>query len=172
MRTERGELELETKEVPAAFLSRFMAEGARWWSLIIVSPWITPLLGTDFPLEKVLQRIREQNVQTYVITRRPEDSNPPHGQAVDLLMDTPSVELRYHDGVHAKIYLAEGPRTAIGIMGSANLTASGIRGTEVGVLMRGRGLGEALARDLIDFCMWDLRESSKLIKSRSSRRPK
>jgi phosphatidylserine/phosphatidylglycerophosphate/cardiolipin synthase-like enzyme len=138
--------------------------------LILVSPWITPLVGTRYPLDEMLDAIRDQAIATYVITRPPAAGNLAHEEAIAKLIGMPSVELRFNPGLHAKIMLAEGPRQAIGLLGSANLTRAGMLGVEVGVLMHGRGQGETLIRDLIDFCTWDLRQSSQLVQSRQPRR--
>ena len=169
MRTASRDVELVTSRVPSAFVTRFLAQGAKWWVLIIVSPWITPNWSPAYTLDGILQRVREQGVPTYVITRPPAEGDEYHARAVALFRSTPSVELRFNRGLHAKILLAEGPRHAVGLLGSANLTMSGMEGVEVGVLMHSRGIGEVLIRDLIDFCTWDLRRSSVLIKSRERR---
>ena len=169
MRTANKDIELVTSRVPSAFITRFLAQGARWWVLIIVSPWITPSWSATHTLEGVLDRVREQAVPTYVITRPPVEGDEYHARAVAQFRSTPSVELRFNRGLHAKVLLAEGPDRALGLLGSANLTLNGMEGVEVGVLMHSRGIGEVLIRDLIDFCTWDLRRSSELIKSREQR---
>ncbi len=136
---------------------------------IIVSPWITPNWSPTYTLDGVLQRVREQGVPTYVITRPPAEGDEYHAAAIRQSQSTPSVELRFNRGLHAKVLLAEGPDRALGLLGSANLTMNGMEGVEVGVLMHSRGIGEALIRDLIDFCTWDLRRTSELVKSRERR---
>jgi hypothetical protein len=162
-------VELVTRQVPGRFVSNFLSPGTTWWNLVLVSPWITPFDGGGHSMDRLLREIETQKIATYVITREPADEHPGHQSVVAALRSLPSVEMRFNPGLHAKIYLADGPQRSLGLIGSANLTQGGHTGIEIGVLLHGRGVGERLIRDLMDFCTWDLRQRSSLIKARTGR---
>lgn len=162
-------LELVTRQVPGRFVSSFLAPGARWRNLVLVSPWITAFDGGGHSLHRLVTEIANQGIATYLITREPASDHPAHQEAVAAFSQVPNVELRFNPSLHAKIYLADGPIRSLGMIGSANFTRGGMTGVEVGVLLHGRGAGERLIRDLMDFCTWDLRQRSSLIKPRTGR---
>lgn len=162
-------LELVTRRVPGHFVSNFLAPGARWSNLVLVSPWITPFDGGGHSMQRLVKEIADQGIATYVITREPAKDHPGHQAAIAALSKVPNVEVRFNPGLHAKIYLADGPERSLGLVGSANFTQGGLSGVEVGILLHGRGVGERLIRELMDFCTWDLRQHSSLVKARTGR---
>ncbi|OQC18253.1 MAG: hypothetical protein BWX72_00137 [Firmicutes bacterium ADurb.Bin080] len=121
--------------------------------LLIVSPVLGTLSGTKMPIERLKQLIRVNKIQTYLVTRSPENDltigAPGHRPVLETLGNINGLEIRYNDALHAKIYvcICKDPQNNFAVVGSANMTRSSIeRNIEVGILIRYAYQG----RELID----------------------
>lgn len=80
-----------------------------------------------YSLRDVRKKAEEERIRTYVLTREPAE--PYQMEAMEVILGSPWIELRYHPAIHAKLYVAMGEREpdSFALFGSGNLTAAGSR---------------------------------------------
>lgn len=160
---------LFTRRPVERFLWEFSTTPYRPESLIIVSPIIGALRGVRVNLSQVVQRITQDRINTFVITREPQDKY--HRQAVDLLKQSPWVEVRYNPSLHAKLYVCRERERGFALLGSGNLTSTSVlRNIEVAVMIYTRGPGKDLVHELFRWGSERLRTQSRLVKPLQPRR--
>jgi len=118
-------------------------------SLVIVSPWIGPL-GRDsfgYSLEDIAAFIVNHHIVTYVVTRAPE-TTPTNHEAVRILLACPSVNLFYNDSIHAKFYVCRCEPFGFALLSSANLSSGAASMVEIGLMIDGKGYGQAVVEEL------------------------
>jgi len=140
------------------FLLKFYLMDAEIESLVLISPIVTTLAGTRVTLEAVCKRAAERKIRTYVITNSPQKDY--QKEAVDLLMRSEPMEVRYNDSLHAKVYLClcRDETRSFALFGSANLTRSSIeRNIEIAMMIYGKGQGKDIIRELTRWGLEKLR---------------
>ena len=146
---ERRYIELVTDRPVERFLLRLFLRETPLQSLSIVSPFISALSGYRFSLAHLRQKVENEKIPTYVITRQP--SADYQQEAIDVLLGSPWIEIRYNASIHAKAYVAMSSREAdsFGLLGSGNLTAKSLQSNiEVGMILYSQGVGRSLLREL------------------------
>lgn len=166
-------VELVTDRSVERFLLRLFLREAPIRSLCIVSPYIASLEGHRFSLADVRKKAEVDQIPTYVITREP--SEPYQEEAMQVLLGSPWIELRYNASIHAKLYVASAEREAesFALFGSGNLTAKAIESNiELAMLVYNGGDGRHLLHDLHYWAAVRLRTlyESKLIQPIRARR--
>lgn len=147
------------------FLKRLFLSDIETVNLIIITPIMGSLEGTRFSLEKLREKIEKEKIPTYVVTRKPEEKF--HSEAVDILMQSDFVEVRFNNSLHAKLYICMGRDTGFALLGSGNLTKTSIdENIEIGMLIFNQERGKLLLRELYHWGSVRLRilKESKLIK--------
>ena len=147
--------QLMTKRVPERFLQRLIDGNDVYHSLVLVSPWIDPMNGQNYRLERLVNKIQKQQIRTYVFTREPEEKW--HQEAVDLLCQCPTLEMNFNRLLHAKFFVCECIPHGFALLTTSNLTTPGLLGYEVGLLIEGRGGGESIVNRLRDLGLVTLR---------------
>ncbi len=154
------------------FLLKFYLSEIFIKNLILISPYISKLEGTNVTFEALLNKTLEKNITVYLITRTPcyeEQQN-----AIDILMKYNHVEIRFNEALHAKLYLClcQEEVNNFAMLGSGNLTRSSIeRNIEIAMLINGYGKGKDTIRELSHWSLNILRtlNSTKIIKKISRR---
>jgi hypothetical protein len=126
-------LEIIHHHVPETFFERFYYETG-FYRLWIISPWLSPLESRKITLTDIFQKIIKERIRTHIITRWPEYSW--HKEALEIAGGIRDTEIILNNNLHAKLYIALGQRRSLGLLGSANLTAKGNTGIEIGILIR------------------------------------
>lgn len=156
-----------TSKPVETFLMKFYYSDIPIQSLIIISPFVGTLEGARVTLDAVCEKSLEKRIFTYVITRAPEEEY--QQQAINILKNYDPVELRFNESLHAKLYicLCQDESQSFALLGSANLTRSSIeRNIEIAMMIRGRGPGREILRELSRWGLEKLRtlNETKLVK--------
>ncbi|MEJ1159537.1 hypothetical protein [Prosthecomicrobium sp. N25] len=139
-------LTIHTRRVLGAFIET-LGPLQGWERLFLISPWLSSFgkeCGMSF--EQFTKRVRDDRPKVYVVTRPPEFDW--HRQAVDALAATKSANIALLPGLHAKLFVAETKSMSISMITSANFTAQSLNNQEIGLLIRGKGDGQALVHRL------------------------
>jgi len=147
------------------FFMRFLSTNTKMQTLLIISPFMSSLLGTNVSLDRIISKISRERILTYVITRKPEDKD--HENAIDLFTKSNNVEVRFNQSLHAKLYLILQNQGSIAMLGSANLTNASIeKNIEIGMIIYDIGPGRHIIRELYHWGAVRLRtlKESKLVK--------
>jgi len=147
------------------FLKRLFLSDMKPLNLVIVTPIMGSLAGTRYSIEKLKKKIEAERIPTYVITRRPRERF--HIEALDILMKSNFVEIRYNNSLHAKLYICMGKDTGFGVLGSGNLTRTSIeKNIEIGILIFHQKRGKPVLHELYHWGSVRLRtlRESKLVK--------
>ena len=116
------------------FLKRFFLSDMELLNLIIVTPIMGSLSGRRFSVDRLKEKIDTERIPTYIITREPQDDF--HIEAINILMDSDFVEVRYNNSLHAKLYICMGRDSGFALLGSGNLTQTSIeKNIEIGMLI-------------------------------------
>ena len=171
-------MEVEYAEIVSSkpvqrFLLKFYLSDIPIQSLILVSPILGTLEGTQVTLDAVCRKAVERGVLTYVITCAPDNEH--HQQAVDTLISYDPVELRFNDSLHAKLYVCvcRDESQSFALLGSANLTRTSIeKNIEIAMMIYGRGQGRDILRELSRWGLERLRtlNNTKLVKKMKFKR--
>lgn len=155
-----------TERTVEQFLLRYLLSAPQPHVLVIVSPFISDLAGEKCQLKDVVKRINADRTRTYVVTRPPRE--PYQQKGMDLLSESPFVEIRYNEDIHAKVYVSwhREVEESYALFGSGNLTSGGARhNLELGMMILARGHGKKLINELYDWSANGLRSRSKRIKA-------
>ena len=147
------------------FLKRFFLSNMELLNLIIVTPIMGSLSGRRFSVERLKEKIDTEKIPTYVITRKPQDDF--HIEAINILMDSDFVEIRYNNSLHAKLYICMGRDSGFALLGSGNLTQTSIeKNIEIGMLIFHRDKGKQILHELYHWGSVRLRtlKESKVVK--------
>lgn len=147
------------------FFRRLFLSDIKPFTLIIVTPIMGSLASTRYSLERLREKIESEKIVTYVVTRKPEERF--HVEALDILMKSDFVEIRYNNSLHAKLYICMGKDTGFALLGSGNLTQTSIeRNIEIGMLILHRGRGKQILHELYHWGGVRLRtlKESKVVK--------
>lgn len=153
------------------FLKRLFLSDMKPLNLIIITPIMGSLTGTRYSLERLREKIEAEKIPTYIVTRKPEERF--HIEALDILMKSDFVEIRYNNSLHAKLYICMGKDTGFALLGSGNLTHTSIEeNIEIGMLIFYRGQGKQILHELYHWGSIRLRtlEESKVVKKITYRR--
>lgn len=145
----RKYVELVTDRPVERFLVRLFLRDAPMRSLCIVSPYIALMPDRRFSIQDVRRKAEADGIPTYVVTREPTESY--QLEAMQAILGSPWVELRYNPAIHAKLYVAVGHREAdsFALFGSGNLTSASIESNiELGMLVYSEGMGRDLLHEL------------------------
>lgn len=162
---DRRYIRLVTERTVEHFLLRLFLREMSVRSLSIVSPFINTLEGSRYTLQDLSEKIRREQIPTYVVTRPPTELY--QEEAMTVLAENEWVEIRFNESVHAKVYVSSSlPESeSFALFGSGNLTArSIIENIEVGMMIVAQGQGRPLVNDLYYWANNRLRvlEESKL----------
>jgi len=141
--------ELVTERTVERFLLRLFLRDARFRGLCIVAPFISALQDARFSLRDLREKVEQERVPTYVVTREPTETY--QAAAMSVLLGSPWIELRYNSALHAKVYIAtaEHAPDSFALFGSANLTSKAIEtNVELGMLVYSDGPGREILREL------------------------
>ena len=148
------------------FFRKFFIGDIKANTLIIISPIITSLLSaTRFSMERLRNKIEQDKIYTYIITREPNEEY--HKQAIDVLKDSNLVEIRYNNSLHAKLYICALNEPIFAVLGSGNLTRTSIeKNIEIGMLILHYDKGKQILRELYHWGSVRLRtlKESKIVK--------
>ncbi|HOM97989.1 MAG TPA: phospholipase D-like domain-containing protein [Bacteroidales bacterium] len=159
--------EIVTSRPVEKFLLKFYLCDIPMQSLILISPFVSTLEATRVTLDKVCKKATERRIFTYIITRAPKEEY--HQQAIDTLMSYDSVELRFNESLHAKLYvcLCQDESQSFALLGSANLTRTSIeKNIEIAMMIYGKDRGREILRELSRWGLERLRtlNETKLVK--------
>lgn len=136
--------------------------------LVVVSPFIGDFKTNTHSLKQIIDRIDKNQIITYVVTREPKEEY--QRISIEKIRQCPSVEIRYNDDIHAKLYVCwckKEEAESFALFGSGNLTFGGIqRNLEIGMMLYSRDEGQALVRQLYDWSTQVLRTQSIRVKPR------
>ncbi len=155
-----------TERSVESFLHRYLIGAAQPQALVIVSPYISDLAGEAYNLQDMIKKLNADRTRTYVVTRPPRDTYQQTG--MDLLNQSPYVEIRYSSDVHAKLYIcwSREEESNFALFGSGNLTSGGLRhNLELGMMIFARGYGRKLIRELYQWSSHVLRTKSERVKA-------
>lgn len=155
-----------TERTVEHFLRRYLVNPMPPHVMVIVSPFISDLVGEMYELKDVLKRVNADRTRTYIVTRPPREAYQQAG--MDLLKMSPYVEIRYNADVHAKLYICwhREEEESFALFGSGNLTSGGLRyNLELGMMILARGHGKKLVRELYDWSANALRTKSERVKA-------
>lgn len=147
------------------FLKRLFLSDIKPLNLIIVTPIMGSLTSSRYSLEGLREKIEAEKIPTYVVTRKPEKRF--HIEALDILMKSDFVEIRYNNSLHAKLYICMGKDTGFALLGSGNLTQTSIeKNIEIGMLIFHQERGKQILYELYHWGSVRLRtlEESKIVK--------
>ena len=169
----RRYVELVTERTVERFLSRFFLRDARIQALCIVTPFIAAMTGHRYSLRDLRAKVESDRIPTYVITREPLDDY--QHEAMQAMVGSSWIEIRYNLCLHAKVYVAFAERESdsFALFGSANLTSKSlVSNIELGMIVYGEGLGKTIIHDLYHWASFRLRslDESKLIQPLGARR--
>ena len=142
--------EVISDRVTEAFFKRFIdrvQSGDRCYGLWIVSPWFSSLQGEEITLADILDVVKANRIRTTVISRTPDPEY--HRVAMRQVLRRSPVEVYFNDTLHAKMYSARNEELSLALVGSANLSKTGLHGIEVGLLVRGVGWGSEVVQSLV-----------------------
>jgi hypothetical protein len=162
-------LELITEHPVEKFLYRYLLGGTTPQVLVIISPYISNLVGGTYKLESVIKRANADRTRLYVITQPPREDY--QRASMTLLENYPYVEIRYNSDIHAKLYISWSHKESesFALFGSGNLTEGGMRhNIELGLMIFGRGYGRSLLRELYYWSTNTVRSSSQRVKAIAS----
>jgi len=119
-----------------------------------------------FSLLDLKRKVERERVPTYVITQKPVEEY--QHEAMKVLRDSPWIEVRYNNSLHAKVYVASAEKESesFALFGSGNLTANSIDSNlEIAMMVYSKGPGREILRDLYYWASVRLRtmSESKLI---------
>jgi len=147
------------------FLQKYMTYQTFPQVLVIVSPFISNLAGELYELQDIIAHINKTRTPTYVITRELKDDY--QKESIALLSQSPNVEIRYNERIHAKLYICwckEKEEDSFALFGSGNLTSGGLQNNlELGMMMYSRDHGQVLVRDLYEWSTVALRSQSRRV---------
>jgi len=147
------------------FLQKYMTYQTFPQVLVIVSPFISNLAGELYELPDIIAHINKTQTPTYVITRELKDDY--QKESIALLSQSPNVEIRYNERIHAKLYICwckEKEEDSFALFGSGNLTSGGLQNNlELGMMIYSRDHGQVLVRDLYDWSTVALRSQSRRV---------
>lgn len=147
------------------FFQRFYCLKEKLNDLVIISPIVASLNDTEFSLKRLVGKIDNEKIRTYIITRTPEKNF--HYEAIEILSKSRFVEIRYNDTLHAKLYLINCESRGFAYLGSGNLTRTAMESNvEIGILINPFGKGKIIYQELYNWGLRVLRTSpdSKIIK--------
>jgi hypothetical protein len=136
-------------------------------SLVIVSPWITSLLG-EIPLSSIVDFIDRNRISTVTIMRHP-GKEPMNSEAAMLMRQSENVIIYYNNELHAKIYVCRCSPCGFALLGSANLSGNATRAHEVGLMVEGKGPGEDIVKELEVLGRYDIPGRSGTFKDPQSK---
>ncbi len=140
--------EIKIQNTLEPFFDLFLHGHYNFLSLWIISPWITPLDSASFTLDKVIDKINQNKVSTYIVTRMPRDD--PYERGLQALASSPWTDIMVMENLHAKLYICDNLDYSFAMIGSANLTAhAAMNSIEVGLLVKDAGWGTTLIRNLV-----------------------
>jgi hypothetical protein len=155
------------------FLQKYMVCSSYPQNLVIVSPFISDLAGELISLQDIVEKINKDKTITYIITRPPKEQYQQESLAI--LSQSPFVEIRYNDLIHAKLYVCwcrKEEENSFALFGSGNLTSGGMRqNVELGMMILSKDHGRNLVRDLYNWSTNSLRTQSKRVKQLSLPQP-
>ncbi|MEM2112339.1 MAG: phospholipase D-like domain-containing protein [Candidatus Bathyarchaeia archaeon] len=159
--------EIITSRPVQKFFLKFYLSDISVHSLIIISPFVSPLEGTRVTLEEVCRKSLNKGILTYIITRPPVEEF--QQQAINIIMAYDPIELRFNESLHAKLYvcLCQDESRSFALIGSANLTRNSIeKNIEIAMMIYGRGRGREIVRELSRWGLERLRtlNETKLVK--------
>lgn len=167
-------VELVTERPVERFLNRMFRRETPLRSLQIVTPFISPMSDTPYPLSNLRKRVEDQRIPLHLITRDPSEDY--QREAMAELLGSPWIEVRYNPSIHAKVYLATAYREAesFALFGSSNLTSKSIYSNiEAGMLVYGIGPGREILQELhywVSVRLRTLKESRLIQPIRGKRR--
>ncbi|AEB08768.1 hypothetical protein [Desulfobacca acetoxidans] len=159
-------VELITERAVERFLERLFIRNAPLRCLYIVSPFIAAMQENRFSLADLRTKIEYSQIPTYLITRTPVEDY--HSTAMEVLLNSPWIEIRYNQFIHAKVYIAIAKKESesFALFGSGNLTGRArAANIEVAMLVSSEGPGKEILRQLEYWVSVSLRtlKASKLI---------
>lgn len=129
-----------------AFFDRFLtAVGVT--ALVIVTPWVAGAGDNGEQLELTARKIERERIATWLLVRHPA-KEAINLAALQLLSPLPTVRTYFNNELHAKVYVCRCDPFGFAYVGSANLTGRGLTAYEVGLIVEGRGQGEAIVEEL------------------------
>ena len=166
-------VELVTERTVQRFLLRLFLREAKLKGLYIVAPFIAAMSGSRFSLKHLRNKVETEQVSMYVVTREPLEAY--QQEAMNLLLGSPWIEIRYNEFIHAKVYVASAEREAdsFALFGSGNLTARSIESNiELAMLVYSEGPGREILRELHYWAGMRLRtlKESRLIQAIRARK--
>ncbi len=141
--------ELVTERPVERFLSRLLLRRSRLRGLHIASPFISAMRDCRFSLADLRRRVETEGIPTYLITREPAGDY--QEEAMNVVLGSPFIEIRYNHALHAKLYLASAERESesFALFGSGNLTAQSIEANvELAMMVYNRGAGRDILHRL------------------------
>jgi len=128
------------------FFDRFLS-ATQIDSLFIISPWITSLENEQITLNDIMNKIKNEQIKTTIITRDPNKEQI-NRVAVDLFRKEELITLYFNNELHAKVYICRCSPFGFALVSSANLSGNATRAYEVGVFIEGKGYGRELIEKL------------------------
>jgi hypothetical protein len=147
--TVQPHIRLVTERAVERFLLWLFLRDEPVHSLCLISPFIDPLRGCRFTLQDVSDKIRRDQIFTYVVTREPIEEY--QRDAMKILSANEWIEIRYNESLHAKVFLAATRRESesFALFGSGNLTGRAVRvNLEVGMMLLAKGQGRPIIDEL------------------------
>ena len=141
--------ELITERPVERFLMRLFLRQVPLRGICIVSPFIAAMFGRRFSLADLRRKVESEGIPTYVLTREPSEAY--QQEALDVILGSPCIEVRYNAALHAKLYVALAEREAesFALFGSGNLTAQSIEvNVELAMMVYNTGPGRDILRRL------------------------
>jgi len=142
-------IQLVTDRPVEKFLLRLFLRDADMRTLSIVSPYISTLARCRFTLSDLRRKVERERICTYIVTREPTENY--QLEAMQVLIGSPWIEIRYNASVHAKVYVAMASREAdsFGLFGSGNFTTQSFESNiEVAMMLYSEGIGRYLLHEL------------------------
>jgi hypothetical protein len=137
---------IASRRVIAIFVDA-LARSHGWQTIYLVSPWISTFSEKGLmTFSQLVKRLHDDNATAYVVTRPPDHAW--HEQAIDSIAKTGKANIVTVPRLHTKLYCAITSQGSFAMLGSANFTRQSFSNREIGVFMRGSGLGKKLVRDL------------------------
>jgi phosphatidylserine/phosphatidylglycerophosphate/cardiolipin synthase-like enzyme len=165
-----------TNRIVESFFIRLNSVDQYVEELLIVSPILGTLEGTNMTLERLLRILRVRKIRTIIITQSPDSeftkNAPGHRMALEMLGSLSRLEIRFNNTLHAKIYVCVGndKQNSFALLGSANMTKTSItHNIEIGMLIRYKYDGRLLIDELETFVKNKLRLNSQVFKTLASK---
>lgn len=83
--------EVITNKPVENFFMRFISTNTKIQTLLIISPFMSPLLNANISLDIIISKVSREKILTYVITRKPEDIY--HQNAIDFFVKSDAENL-------------------------------------------------------------------------------